>query len=236
LRKLALLLCGFFLWPCSALAYRPFDSTDPAVADLGDFEIELSPLSYRHEKAGDSWIASAARLNYGFAPDWEIVLEGQAEHPSSGRSVLVDNELSLKTVLREGSLQDKSGSSLASEVSLLLPGINQDPGAGVTLTGIAGQRWDWGAVHFNVAGSLTRDQHGEVFLGTIVEGPDDWKVRPVAELIYDRARREEKALLAGMIWQADEKLAFDLGVRRAWIDAKAETEIRAGVTIAFPAG
>src|SRR5665213_2209087 len=116
MKKLAtFLLAGFPLWPSSAFAYRPFDSTDPAVADLGDIEVEFSPASFRHEKAGETWIGPATRLNYGFAQAWEIVLEGQAEHPSFARSALVDNELSLKTVLREGSLQDKSGLSLATE-------------------------------------------------------------------------------------------------------------------------
>jgi hypothetical protein len=234
----AVLLLGFLLWPSSVFAYRPFDSTDPAVADLGEIEVEFSPVSFRHQDQGETWIAPAARLNYGFARDWEVVLEGQAEHSSFGRSALVDNELSLKTVLQEGSLQDKSGLSLASEVSLLLPGLNRDAGSGVTLAGIAGERWDWGTVHVNVAGTLTRDQRGAIFFGTIIEGPHDWKVRPVAEFVYDRefGAREEEALLAGLIWQASDKLAFDLGLRQAQIDSKPETEVRMGLTFAFPAG
>jgi hypothetical protein len=177
-KSTALLLSGLALWPSSAFAYRPFDSTDPAVADLGDVEVELSPASYRHEDAGKTWIGPATRLNYGFAPDWEVVLEGQEEHPSFGRSTLVENALSVKTVLQEGSLQDKSGLSLATEAALLLPGINRDSGAGLSLTGIAGEHRSWGTVQVNVAGSLSRDQHGEVFLGTILEGPHEWTVRP----------------------------------------------------------
>jgi hypothetical protein len=78
-RSLALvLLAGALVSP--ALAYRPFDSTDAAVADKGEFEVELSPLSYRHDDDGIAWISPSARLNYGFAQDWEVVLEGQAEH------------------------------------------------------------------------------------------------------------------------------------------------------------
>ena len=30
-------------WPIAALAYRPFDSTDAAVADRGELEMELGP-------------------------------------------------------------------------------------------------------------------------------------------------------------------------------------------------
>ncbi len=133
-KLVAVLLMGFVAWPSSAFAYRPFDSTDPAIADLGDMEVEFSPVSFRHEDQGHTWIGPGARLNYGFAKGWEVVLEGQEEHPSFARSALVDNELSVKKILQEGTLQDKSGMSLATEASLLLPGINQDPGAGVTLT------------------------------------------------------------------------------------------------------
>jgi len=48
LQRLTLVLSvAIAAWPSSALAYRPFDSTDPAVADLGEFEVELSPVSFR---------------------------------------------------------------------------------------------------------------------------------------------------------------------------------------------
>src|SRR5689334_14119034 len=138
----ALVVAGSVAWPISASAYRPFDSTDAAVADKGAFEVELSPLSYRHDDDGTAWISPSARLNYGFAEDWEVVLEGQAEHFTHMRSQVADSALSLKGVLQEGSLQEKEGWSLATEASILLPGINTDDGAGFELTGIASQRWD----------------------------------------------------------------------------------------------
>jgi hypothetical protein len=234
-RKLAVLLLGCVVWPASAWAYRPFDSTDAAVADLGDVEVEMSPVSFRHDDGGPTWISPAARLNYGFAQDWEVVLEGQTEHPPHGRSTLVENALSLKTVLREGSLQDKSGLSLATEGAVLLPGINDQSGAGVGLTGIAGQRWEWGSLHVNLGASRSREGHGEIFFGTILEGPADWQVRPAIEFVYDRefGSIEKVSLLAGLIWQAGDKLAFDLGVRQARINSRPETEMRAGLTCAF---
>jgi hypothetical protein len=229
---LALLAC-----PTAAFAYRPFDSTDAAVADLGDIELEASLLSYRHDDAGSTWIVPAARLNYGLAKDWEVVLEGQAEHPPHGPGAVVDNALSLKTVLREGSLQDKTGASLATEAGVLLPGINDQPGVGVSWAALAGQRWSWGAVNLNATASLTRQSHGELSLGAIVEGPDKWPVRPVGELVYNHAfgGREEFAALAGMIWKVNDKLSFDLAVRQGTIDSRAETEIRTGLTVAFRA-
>jgi hypothetical protein len=234
-RKLIVVLLGLLAWPSSAFAYRPFDSTDPAVADLGDAEVELSPVSFRRDDGGSTWISPSARLNYGFAKDWEVVLEGQGEHPEHGHSTLVENAISLKTVLQEGSLQDKSGLSVAAEGAILLPGLNDQSGAGVDLTGIAGQRWNWGSVYVNLGALRSREGHGEIFFGTILEGPTDWPVRPAVEFVYDRefGSMEKVSLLAGLIWQASDKLAFDLGVRQARINSRPETEVRTGLTFTF---
>src|SRR5262249_40486875 len=142
---------------------------------------------------------------------------------------------SLKTVWREGSIRDKAGPSLATELSVLLPGVHSESGTGAALTGIVGQKWDWGAIHLNVAAELSHDQRAEIFLGTILEGPGDWKVRPVAEVIYQRefGLGEEVAGLVGVIWQVRDALAFDFAVRQASVAGNPETEIRAGITFAF---
>jgi hypothetical protein len=42
-----------------------------------------------------------------------------------------------------------------------------------------------GAVHLNLATTLTRDQHADLFLGAIVEGPNKWPVRPVVEVFCE---------------------------------------------------
>jgi hypothetical protein len=236
-RKFAILLLGVTGLPSDAFAYRPFDSTDAAVADKGEIEIEASPVSFRHNDNGPVWIAPSGRFNYGLAKSWEVVLEGQLEHPEAGPAALVDDALSLKTVLREGSFQDKTGPSLAAEGSIFLPGIRDEPGAGVGVTGIASQRWEWGSVHVNLGAARSREGHGEIFFGTIMEGPADWVVRPAAEFVYERefGNREEVALLAGLIWQVSEKLAFDVALRQARINDRPETEVRAGLTFAFAA-
>ncbi len=230
-----LLVVGLLAWPISAFAYRPFDSTDAAVAERGTFEVELSPLSYRHDGDGTAWIAPSARLNYGFSEGWEAVLEGQVENFPGQPSRLTETALSLKTMLREGSLQEKSGWSLASEESILLSGINDENGAGFEWTGIASQRWDWGTIHLNLAAELTREQRGATFAGVIIEGPDSWSVRPVAEINYQRevVAGETTSALLGLIWKADKDLAFDFAVRHAWMDRRPDEQIRAGVTFAF---
>lgn len=222
-------------WPQGAFAYRPFDSTDPAVAEPGEVEIELSPVSFRHDDSGETWIAPQLRLNYGFAPNWELVVEGQGEHSQGATSVLVDNAVFLKTVVREGTLQEQLGPSVAIEFGALLPGINDESGIGAELAGIIGGRTSWGAIHFTAAAALNRDSRGEMFLGSIIEGPSDWAVRPVAELVYERefGATEVLAGLVGVIWEAREGLAFDLAVRQAAVDGEPETEIRLGLTFAF---
>jgi hypothetical protein len=235
--SLLLLLCPM-LWSPPTLAFRPFDGTDAAVADPGQVEIELQPAGYRREGSEHSLTGPGARFNYGFAEGWEAVLEGVAVHELSAgdrRSSLVDNALSLKHVLRDGSLQEKTGPSVATEWGLLLPGLNDDSGVGGSVALIASQQWPWATVHLNLAVAVTRQQHGDVFVGAIVEGPRDWPVRPVAEVFHERdfGGQTTESGLIGAIWQVRETLSFDAGLRRARVNDHSLDEIRAGLTFAF---
>jgi hypothetical protein len=57
------------------------------------------------------------------------------------RDTLRETALSLKGVLRQGSLQENHhGPSVGVEVGLLLPGIGTDPGVGARVAGIVSQR------------------------------------------------------------------------------------------------
>jgi len=228
----ALAILAAIFWPQAAHAYRPFDSTDAAVADKGAWEFEFSPLSYEHGDEGASLIAPSLRMNYGFAENWEAVLEGQVNNFTRGASQLSDAQLDAKTVLREGSLQKKDGPSLGAEFSLLLPGIGTQDGAGFEITGILSQRWDWGTIHLNIAAIVTREQKAGMFGGLIVEGPDDWTVRPVAEVNYEQDSSFDKTWsgLVGAIWKVKDSLALDLAFRHAEINARPDEQIRAGVT------
>jgi hypothetical protein len=225
-------------WPRAAAAYRPFDGTDAAVTDKGEMEIELEPLGYLREGSDHALIAPAARFNYGFADRWEAVLEGQAEHGLSGtkRSNLVGNMASLKGVLREGSLQDKPGPSVATEAALLLPGAGDEPGVGSSLAGIVSQQWPFLTLHLNVVAAVTRQQHGDVFLSAIIEGPHEWTVRPVAEVFHERdfGSITTTSGLIGAIWQVRRNLAFDAALRHASVNDHTLDEVRAGLTFSFP--
>ena len=98
------------------------------------------------------------------------------------------------------------------------------------------QRWEWTTIHLNVATALARDQHADVFLGSIIEGPQKWPLRPVAEIFYENELGQSKTIsgLVGVIWQVRDNLSFDIGLRHAWTNGHALNEIRAGLTFGFP--
>jgi hypothetical protein len=230
----ALLAC----WCGSAEAYRPFDGTDAAVAETGEMEIELGPVEYLRDAADRSLFVPDVRINYGFAPGWEASLEGDvARGLTTGTPVvsLVESQALLKSVLREGSLQEKPGPSIATEFGILLPGVSDQHGTGAILTGIVSQRWDWGTLHVNAQIELTREQQADYFLDTIIEGPHDWVVRPVSEIFYERdvGQFRTRSALVGAIWQVQDNIAVDFGLRAAHVDEHTAGEIRAGLTVAF---
>jgi hypothetical protein len=221
-----------------AAAYRPFDGTDAAVADLNEVEIELQPVGQLKAGPQSSLIAPAVVYNYGFAERWEMVLQTELDSPPGELSSFAASGAFLKYVIQPGVLQGQNGISIATEFGPLLPGINTDPGVGFSWAGIVSQRWDWGTAHFNVEANLTREQHGEAFLGVILEGPATWKVRPVLEVFYDKAwlETETRSALVGAIWQVRDDLSFDVAYRYALESGHAVNEIRAGLTYAFKVG
>ena len=217
-----------------AAAYRPFDGTDAAVAGVGEVEIEFQPAGIL--RAGSTSTLSETIFNYGFAERWEFVLQGTAQPPPEGAGpISVPNAAFLKYVLQPGVLQDKPGPSIATEFGPLLPAFGGS-GLGFSWTGIVSQRWGWGTVHFNLETNLTPDQNGELFFDAIVEGPNQWKVRPVFEIYSDSVINQSQTFsaLVGAIWQVRDNLAFDVGLRYALVNGRPVNELRAGVTFGFP--
>jgi hypothetical protein len=236
-RATAVVIC-LFAWP--AMAYRPFDGTDAAVAGLNEVEVELQPAGWLRTGPQSALVAPFVVYNYGFAERWEVVLQTSMLTPitGGGEPSVAANSAFLKYVILPGVLQGQSGISIATEFGPLLPGINADRGTGFSWAGIVSQRWDWGTAHFNVQTNLTRDQHGEAFAGVILEGPNSWKVRPVAEIFYDRVwtQTETKSVLLGAIWQVEHDVSLDAAFRYATVNGHAVNEIRAGLTFAFKEG
>jgi hypothetical protein len=232
------LLCA---WDHPAYAYRPFNSTDAAVAARGEMEIECGPLGYVVDADGHFLVVPSFILNFGIADRWELVIEGRnfllVQPMGARRDTLRETALSLKGMLREGSLQENhTGPSVALEVGLLLPGIGTDPGVGASFAGIVSQRWS--AVTLNVNGALliTHDHNLGAFAGTIVEGPYKWVIRPVAEVTLEQDAGRTTSALIGAIWQVGQNLSLDAAWRVAWSEGADVREFRAGFTWAFPIG
>jgi hypothetical protein len=234
----SIIALGVAAWTGPASAYRPFDGTDAAVAAPGELEIELQPAGRLREEGTTTLVAPATVFNYGLSEGWEAVFEGRGETPLSpqGPTSLTTAGAFLKHVLQPGSLQDKSGPSVATEFGVLLPDSTGNSGVGARLAGIVSQRWDWGTIHLNGETALTRDHHGDVFLGSIIEGPSTWTVRPVAEVFYENefGKSETISGLIGLIWRVRDNLSFDVGLRHALTNGHPVNEIRAGLTFGFP--
>ncbi len=238
------LLVGALGCPSVAFAYRPFNSTDAAVAATGEMEIEVGPAGFVNEGADASLVVPSVIFNWGFARRMELVLEGRhfirvgsvpVEQP---RFRIEETALSLKRVLREGTLQQKPGISLATEVGALLPTVNGEAGVGAQGTIIASQRWTDLTVHLNAAVAWTRADSLGLFGGMIVEGHDAWAVRPVAEVFVESEQNLPTAVsgLVGGIWRATDNLSFDAALRIARAGDVTTTEVRAGLTWAFSLG
>jgi hypothetical protein len=240
-RTMAILCCLLCAWASRAYAYRPFDSTDAAVAAKGEMEVECGPVGYVADADGHFVVVPAAILNFGFAEGWEVVVEGRhfllvQPTGSDRKNTLRDTALSVKGVLRNGSLQDRTGPSVGLEVGLLLPGIGTDPGVGASFAGLVSQRWAAVSVHVNGTLLITHDHTLGAVAGAIVEGPSRWAIRPVSELTLEQDAGGRTSGLIGAIWQVRHDLSLDAGWRVARSAGEDLREFRAGFTWAFPLG
>jgi hypothetical protein len=251
LRSAALLAAGLLLLPARAEAYRPFDGTDADVAELGVFELELGPVQYYRLGSQNYLVAPALVLNLGIFERTELVIDAEnfvalgPLDPDVSRVSLLGDDVLVKHVFREGTLQGKTGISLAAEGGVLTPEVNGGAGFGASLDVIASYQWSWGTVHWNEWFEYTREHNPDLFSGVILEGPHDWTVRPVAELFYDKdfATVTERSVtsvdqtasaLVGAIWTVSDSLAFDVGLRGARQGGDNAIEVRLGLTWAIP--
>jgi hypothetical protein len=136
----------------------------------GDLEAEIGPVGYVSHESDRSLVAPGIILNWGFAERWELVLEGRdfirLSSPQPGPDLRIeDTALSLKSVVRAGSLQDGAGPSIATELSALLPTINGESGMGAELALIASQKWPVATIHLNSAVAWTRSHRFGVLRG-----------------------------------------------------------------------
>jgi len=203
-------------------AYRPFVSTDAAVAGVRELEIELGLTALgRESNMGRRGVSAPALiLNYGFIRNWELVGEFAVVHQED--SSVRDAAFFLKGVLREGVLQDHDGTSVAIEVGPLLPGTSE---SGVGVEGLfLVSRGDAGFVyHLNVG-----------VWGAILERQIGHGLRLVAELEGERIEglAHESSLLGGFIWEVH-SVALDAGFRKRLSGASPGWQVTGGVTFSL---
>jgi len=234
--------------PSRALAYRPFVSTDAAVADRREVEIEFGYAGFRRSDGRTTIVAPTVIANIGLGRGLEAVAEFKLVNDLSrgeGRdhTRFEDSALSLKWIAREGALQEQgSAPSLAVELSALLPTIRGEGRPGSELIGIASGRALGWTYHLNGGGLVERggDEPG-ILWGVIVERPLLGRVRAVAEVNGETIRRSEAddSALLGAVWDVAvpaslHELSFDVGVRHGISRTADEWGGTAGFTVAFP--
>jgi len=232
-------------WPLAVLV--PFFSTDAAVANAGEVEVELGYAAFRQNGNGTTIVAPALIANLGVARALELVGEFKLVNDLDGGDRepmrFEDSAISLKWVAREGVLQERGPApSLAVEMSVLLPTLRGEDRPGGELVGIASARALGWTYHLN-GGPLVEpggDDLGAVW-GVILEHGLTDSLRAVAEVNGESVRGSaaNNSALVGAIWVVAapaplHELSFDVGVRHGISRAANEWGGTAGLTFAFP--
>jgi hypothetical protein len=241
-RAAVVICCSLWLqlWgPAPSWAYRPFVSTDAAVADPKEVEIEVGYFTLEREKGENSFVIPRVVLNYGMFRNWEAVAEWAVRRDPAGEVNLIDPALFVKGVLREGVLQEKDGIGIAVEVGPLLPSTAKDERhVGFEATGILTGKLGPVLLHLNGGLGLERSTGDLVGIwGLIGELPVSKAVRIVGEVNGEKPRREDQrdSGLLGVIWQPwqSRNLWFDAGVRRGFTSHTPDWQFTLGLTFGF---
>lgn len=244
------LACVAFLVACSALpasAYRPFVSTDAAVADPGDVEVEFGAIGFQSDGGRTSIVAPTVIGNLGVARDLELVgefkLVNDLSHPEEDATRFEDTAVSLKWIAHEGVLQERGSTpSVGVELSLLVPTLRGQHLPGGELVGIASGTGSGWTYHLNGGVLVEPSETSAVPVwGVIVEHAVGRGVRAVAEVNGESGTGAgpDDSALVGAIWEVKApppigELSFDIGVRHGITRTAAEWGGTAGFTIAFP--
>jgi hypothetical protein len=229
--SLALAVCA-----APAYAFRPFEGTDAQVAPPRAFELELEPMGY--ERAGGEHLLVGPEwgLNYGFGDGYEFTLEGKRlwllnAEPGERVGAFEDIGLSVKKVLRPGVLQEKPGTSLATEIEAQLP-TTTERGVGWSGALIATREMGIARLHFNGLIARNREHDFARAASVILElAPRRWKLKPVAEASVDREgdAPTDHGVLGGLLWEAAPSLTIDGAVRYS-SNAEHDVELLWGFT------
>jgi hypothetical protein len=228
------------LLPAStAWGYRPFVSTDAAVADPNELEVELGYFNLERSRGESTFIVPKVILNYGIIRNLEVVGEFEVAKPPDRGAQLVDPGLFLKAVLKEGVLQEQEGIGVAVEVGPLLPSTVQgEQRLGFEGIGILSGRLLPFTYHLNVGGGVARAEANPfVIWGMIVELPVFPRFRLVGEVNGKsaRGRLADNSGLVGFIWQpSSSSLFLDAGIRRGFSSGAPGWGFTLGLTFSVP--
>lgn len=230
---------GSIIMSRCAFAYRPFISTDAAVVEIGELEIELGLFTISRDEGTKEIMVPSLVLNYGILKNWEIVGEFDVrvyEEGEGKNTELKGPSLFLKGILREGILQDKKGPSIASEVGFLLPStLEEERGFGLEGIAILSHRAYDLIYHLNIGVELDRESFDPNGIwGVILEYPLGGTLRPVGEVdgSFKRHENPEASVLLGFIWETSIG-NFDLGLRKGLSDNALDWELTTGVTFSL---
>jgi hypothetical protein len=224
--------------PVNGWAYRPFVSTDAAVADPQEVEIELGYFTLEHDLGENTFTIPSLVLNYGLRRDVEVVGEFRLEKDPAGHLDLVDPGLFVKAVLSEGVFQEKEGLSVAVEAGPLLPSTRAgERRVGVEAIGIVSGRVAPFTLHVNGGGGVDRTEARPFGIwGVIGELPVGSNLRLVGEVTGESTTGAlpNNSGLLGVIWQPTASNVFlDAGVRRGISRGAPDWQVTAGVTFGF---
>ena len=221
-----------------AVGYRPFVSTDAAVADPREVELEFGYFNLERADKENTFIVPQVVLNYGMSQNWELVGEFDVEQPPDAAAKLVDPGLFLKGIIKEGILQQQQGVSIAIEAGPLLPSAaSEQNGLGFEGIGILSGEVHRFTYHINVGGGVDRRKTRPFVLwGVIGEISLLPSLRLVGEVSGESSKEKipDNSVLLGVIWQPpSSSVLLDGGVRKSLSTGAPDWLFTTGLTWSF---
>lgn len=225
-----------------AWGYRPFVSTNAAVEESNEMEVQLGYFALKRSDGKTMPVIPQVELDYGILGRFEAEGEFEIEEPPDEDDVQLDDpEFSLKALVREGVLQEKNGPSIALEMGLLLPSTeDEESDLGFKGFGILSERLSSFTFHINLGGGLDREDRNPFALwGVIGEAAVSPTFRFVGEFNgeHPEGGSYDNSGLLGFIWHYTKLNSFfDLGVRKGISGEAPDWEFTTGVTFSFSLG
>ncbi|MBI1852770.1 MAG: hypothetical protein HYR85_20710 [Planctomycetes bacterium] len=223
----------------TAFAYRPFRTTDAAIAEPGRVEIEYGAIGVEQNGPETTLRTSDLRLDLGVADRFEFVLQGaSAKREGESDSDLVDPAAFVKAIVRRGVLQRESGPSLAVQSGVLLPEtIDGSRRTGLETLAIASDRFGDLTLHLDAGMAVDREEHdAQAVWGVVVEHSLTSQLRVAAEVFGETQASgspDDSALVGAILDFPEQGIALDSGFRAGLTDGAEDWSVTVGVTIAF---